>query len=526
MSRLINIAEKFGRTVDQIALAISPSWGGRRIATRQALSVYGIRASAFEAAETDRIRGNRYKDVRISTNSSLEEDLETTRVRSREIYRNDCVGGAVDVCVDQIVGTGFSLQSLVPEIPGVITEDQAREIQKAAEKGFRRWSRKADRSGQFSFWMLSRLVLRQLKVDGESLTILSDIGRADKNIPLVLEVIDVDRLETPPGRINDPLCRLGVEHDKSGQIVAYHIRKTSPYDQKDISVEYDRVPADRVLHVFEPWFAEQTRGLPWMVRALGEIKDAKDLREAAIIRQQVEACYAAFVKTGSGGSPYGAAQGARAAVDNGVPLQDMRPGTIQYLGADQEVSFGNPTPSSSFGQALEQTYRRIAGAMNFAYEFLVKNWQGTSFAGGRLILHGAKISTRVGQKLIAEQWIDPIWRRAFREMVIVGDIPIDARVYAAYVEDFEEHAATPPAWQYSVNPKDEVDTTVTLVRENLMTKTEACAELHRDFDQVATTRQREKKTEAERGITPPDEVAAPQSAPVPADQSQPEEVTA
>ena len=39
-------------------------------------------------------------------------------------------------------------------------------------------------------WMLSRLAARHNEFDGESFTVLSDAGRADKPIPLAILVID------------------------------------------------------------------------------------------------------------------------------------------------------------------------------------------------------------------------------------------------------------------------------------------------------------------------------------------------
>jgi capsid protein len=53
--------------------------------------------------------------------------------------------------------------------------------------------------------------------------------------------------------------------------------------------------------------------------------------------------------------------------------------------AGEEIQMASPTrPGNTFEPFQQWNYRRVAAALNYPYEHLVKNWAGLSFAGGRL----------------------------------------------------------------------------------------------------------------------------------------------
>lgn len=500
--------DRAGEVIDRVCLAVAPSYGASRIATRQRFEFAQqrvARLSAYEGASEDKTRGSSWIGSRLSPDSALESDLPSLRLRSSELYRNDAIGGAIDNRVNHVIGEGFTPQSrIAKDIAGF------QDYRKQIEKTHKRWSYRCDRTGRRSLWQLSRVAERLNSYAGESITVMSDIGSADAPIPLVLEVIDPDRLETPADKIGNPLVRMGIEYDKGGRIVAYWIRRTHPGDTLTVNLEYDRVPADRVCHVFESWYAGQSRGLPWMCRALLKIKDAKDLDEAAIIAAQIEACYAVFIKNTTPGAA--AAAGAATGTENGHRTEDIIPGIIRYLDPNEEIQFASPNKAgSAYAPFQEWNYRRIAAAMNYPYEMLTKNWSGTSFAGGRLVLIDAFNDCRARQKLMVEQWLCPIWNRAVDEMVMVGAVDIPPREYFADPWTYQEHTWTPPAWRYAINPQQEIAAKLEKVKANVMPKGDVAAEEGYDLEEVYERRADEKKQERDLEIESPDEAAQPDS---------------
>lgn len=476
--------------LDRAILAVAPQWGIRRIASRSFIEA----ASNFahiEAAERNVSRGDRWMTSRLSPDSQLDQDLVATRDHSREIYQNDAMGGVVESKVNHVIGTGHSRQARIRERDGVITADQATEYNNRLEEVYDDWSLKADKTGRRSVWMLSRLAERHNEFDGESFTVLSDVGRADKVLPLTVQVIDPERVETPPKYAGDPNVRLGIRYDNNGYILGYYVRKVHPGDLKKFDADYDVIPAERMLHVFEPWFAEQSRGLPWMTRALNRAKDAKDYDEAAVLGAQIEQCYAAFVKT-SGRSAWEAAGRAATGSTKAGRVEDLVPGTITYLDDDEEVTFGSPNrPGNGHSQFMEWNYRRVAAAINWPYEMVVKNWNELSFAAGRLVLTDAKKATEVSQKIMRELWFAGIWNRMVEECVILGEVDISPVAFYNSPHLFTRHTWIPPRWDYAINPNEDNEADVLEIDENLALLEEKLAKRGYDFSEFVERRQRE-----------------------------------
>jgi lambda family phage portal protein len=458
------------------------------------------RMSTYDGAVNDRTRADSWLNSRLSPNSALEQDLVTLRSRSLELYRTDAIGGAIDGRTNLVVSYGFTPQARIKERAGVVTQAQADQWNQELEDVYAQTAPAICKTNKRSLWQLSRLVERHHGAYGESFTILSDRSEPGRPIPLTLEVVDPERVETPYNQVNNPLIRLGVEHDESGRIVAYHVRDKHPGDTLDLNLQYTRYPAERVLHVFESFFAGQSRGLPWLVRTLNRAKDAKDLDEAAIIAAQVEACFAAFVTAPMGGGR--AANSALAETGDTSRIEDIRPGTIRYLDSGEQVHFGSPSKASTFAPFQEWNYRRAAAGMNYPYEMLVKNWNGLSFAGGRLALTEGRLFVQSAQQLLIECWLCKIWERLVYESVLVGAVSIPPRLYEDYAWWLNRHCWTPPAWPFALTPGEEIDAKIKAVNNNLMPKAKVVGEFGGDLEDVFGQRRDERQLERDYEIDP------------------------
>lgn len=491
------LADRLGNVVDQVVSIFSPVAGAKRMDFRRKYGEVAMRA--HEGATSDDSRGYSWIGSRLAPDSALEEDLPELRTRSRELYRNDSIGGAIDTRVNLVVSYGFTPQAKITPRAG-ITQAQADLWNDQLELIYDQMYHRIVVNGKESLWQALRLVERHNACDGESFTVLSDIGGADKPIPLAIEVIDPERVETPPDKVMNPRIRMGIEYDAKGRIVAYHIRKTHPQDPKNVNYSYDRVPADRVLHVFEKWFAAQSRGYPWLTRTLNRIKDGKDLGEATIIAAQVEACYAAFVE----GSPMGqAVANSNGSNTAGQRFQEVRPGAIHYLNPGEKITFGTPSrPGNTFGPFMEWNDRQKAAGMNFPFEMLAKNWGGLSFAAGRLVLAEARLMCEAQQKKLDEEWLRCIWNRMVEEAVIVGAVDIPMRLYQRMPWAIQAHEWGPPAWPYALTPREEIDAAITEVENNITTKQKVIAKRGGWWREVFAQRAIERAEERRLEIQP------------------------
>jgi len=354
-------------------------------------------------------------------------------------------------------------------------------------------------TGKFSLWQLTELIENCHGYAGESITIMSDRGDAESPIPLRLEVVDSERLETPPEMIGSKYCRMGVECDESGRIIAYHIRDSHPYDTLDVKMTYTRYEADRVMHVFKRLFPAQTRGLPWMIRVMNRIKDGKDLDEATIIAQQVQACYAAFVT-----KPINPMAAANAKViDPILRTQEVRPGGIEYLTEGESVAFSNPSNGgANYAPFHDVNNHKIAVGLNFPFEMVSKDWRGLSFAAGRLSLADARTFAKGEQKRLTEMWLSQIWKRMVFEAVIAGACTIPPRLFQMHRWLFTRHTWTAPQWAYVITPGEEIAAAKEAVNNNFRTAASVVGEFGEDLEDVWAERKKERQMQRDMDIEP------------------------
>jgi capsid protein len=127
------------------------------------------------------------------------------------------------------------------------------------------------------------------------------------------------------------------------------------------------------------------------------------------------------------------------------------------------------------------------------------------------VLNGAKISTKVRQKLIRESMLTPFWNRMVDEAVIVGAVDIDARLYRDNLHTFRRHEWSAPRWSYAINPAEEVKATVMALDNNLTTLARVHAEEQLDTEEVLPQRAMERQMERDGNILP-NAVAAAETA--------------
>lgn len=444
----------FGATASALGTAafwIAPVAVGKRIAIRQRLEYQGRELRRIEnkreMAENDRIRGNKWLTSRLSPDSEAEADLETIRDRSRDLAQNDpTAAGYVKLRVTNVVGTGFTVQSQVKETAGVVTKERAKDLNREKEALFRRWAKRASRCGRKSFWTLMRLAQRCKDRDGEAFIVLSDVPLPNKPIPLAIEVVSVTRIATPPTEESNPDVRLGVERDRDGNPVAYFVRRTDPNDTKEHSEKFDRVPAERMCHLYEEEEPDQSRGLPDLSPVAGALKDLKDHDEAVLIGRQVEACFGMIHKTAD---PYGASVGASLGTNaSGDRLEEISPGFIQRIGQDEEIEFANPNRSSGgdHGTYMDGQYHRVAAGLNTSHEAITKNFGKATYSSARAVRLDDQAEYQCGQKLLIEVVLNRVWERLIVEGILHDQISLTAREYLRAPWVFEEAEWVPTGW--------------------------------------------------------------------------------
>lgn len=485
---------RFGHVVESVIKAVSPAWAMRRQAAKKYLEL--SESSSSRESDHPRRQGS-WLASKLSTNSDLEQNLETDRQRSRELYRTfGYYTGAVDHCVDNVVGArGMRPQSRIDD--ELIRN--ASEIRSQSEAVFRRWAKTAG-GPRVSLAAIQRQVIRGRKRDGEAFVVFSDVGTADRPFPLKLSVIDPDRVATPPKYIGDDNVRLGIRTDRHGQFAGCYIRETSPNDAYGYKGEkYTYYPADRVCHVFEALFPGQLRGLPWCFSVTAEGRDFKDFREAALIKAQTEACMMMLVKTDD-------VAGAKKLLGEDGRIA-MEPGQIMF-GSDIDQVFPSPVGSSatSVGDFSKETMLSMASGMNYPFGWIVKDRARQSYSAGGLDEIDGKPAIFADRANMTSTFLEPLWCRAFMEMVLVGAVDVDLLDYGRRPWAYEacEWIGEGRTWR---DPNKGVQASQLAVESGFAAKSDVCID-HTGMEYEEILQKRKRERELDKKYDEPEPVSA------------------
>lgn len=516
-NRLRRLFQGLRSAAAEAAFIVAPGMVARRKALKSQLDFQRRMQDQFFAsrrsADADRLRGNRWLTSRLSPASELEADLETVRDRAFDLYENDPVmGGWVKTRVTNVVGTGMHFQARIsPDHAAYSTEQDSvsapkrsssaeqaavEQLNAQIEQVMRRQFAAIDRSGRKSLWRIQRLIERCYARDGEVLVVFSDKARPGVPLPLCVEVIAGNRLGTPPEKEGDERVRLGVESAEDGSPVAYWIRTTPPNDTKSADDTYQRIPADRVVHLYEEEEPEQTRGWPGCQSTMSVLKDCSDYDEAALIGRQVEACFAAFVKTD--GNPTAMAAGISSETDaSGNRLEQLAPGSINYLRPTESVEFANPGGNRGGDHAayLEWQYHRIAAGLGISYEALLKLFGRTNYSAARSVRLDDQEEYRTDQQMLREVFLIPLYRRCLEQAVMLGLLPVTPREFLVDPDRYLEHCWIPSGWKW-VDPLREVRADAEAVDEDFTTRTRVNAGRGMDDEERARERLAEQMRDA------------------------------
>jgi lambda family phage portal protein len=480
--------------LDRVVMAVAPGYAAKRIRSRvdhelrMAMSERAAEnLSVWEAAGNDRLRGEKWITSQMTANDALQDELETLVDRAVDLFRNDVfAASAINGRVDNVIGTGIRPQCRVQAERGLLTPRQAEEFRMLSEWYFAKW---AEAEG---FFAKQRLLERCNAIWGESWLHMADDERPDRPTTLTVQVVSPSRIPiiTYSRYQVGENRRLGLRLDALQRPVAAYVRRSLPYDSRQLDLTEDEISLEDILHCYEEQTPGQLRGVPWLAPAMGKLKDLKDFVHANLVAEQVAACYGAFV-TGVT-DPVLMATGGRVKSN----LEDLAPGSVQYLGDGESIQFSDPArPGTTLAPYVEWALHGVAAALRYPYELLAKQFTN-NFSGGRLALIDGRITFKNWQYQLIEHVLRKVWARFIDRCVIQGLLPVDPVKYEENRHHFLQHQWIPPGWPW-VDPDKEVKADVAAIEAGLTTQTESLAARGRDFDETLQQIEREQRAKAE-----------------------------
>lgn len=418
--------------LDTAISRISPRIARRRYSERVAIA--NMRR-LYEAASKGRATEG-WRAPGTSADAEIDAAGSILRDRMRDLVRNNPMAAqAVQVLVNNIVGYGIR--------PRARTGTPA--LDKRIDQLFERWSTSCDAHGHTNFEGLTALGVREMIEGGDCFAIRRRLRwRRGDPLPLRIELREADHLDDAKfdNRADRGRIKGGIEYDAQGRRVGYWMFPDHPGDRDPIfsrTLESQRVPADRVAHLFERQRV-QNRGVPWGTPAMRAIREVDSWQEAELVRKRTEACVVGIV-FGDNEDDMGIAP---SVVDgDGNMVEQFQPGMIAYARGGKDVKFNQPSTTAGVYEWHRVQLHIIAAGFRVPYALMTGDLSQNNFSSSRVGLNEFRRMVEMIQwEVVIPMFCEPIWRWFIEAGKDVGEIPEDAVVRAEWA---------PPRFE-SVNP--------------------------------------------------------------------------
>lgn len=446
----------------------------------------------------------RYGDLTASRGSAdweLANSLSEVRAKARFLARNSgSMRRYIQLMRVNIVGDGgFRLQSRVRMLDGRLDIS----LNQRVEDAWSRWCEAPTVDGQMTMIDLLNQAVATWCRDGEVIweVVYSNQYRDGVSInPIEADLLDETLTRKNPDNGND--IRMGVEVDSYGRPVAYHLLTTHPGDLVWYAVEnqrrYRRVPANRIIHIFDKDRPGQTRGEPPAAAAIQPVKMLDGYREAETMGRRLRAALMGFF-TRSLPKMEGLTELADRQDDaDEIFEMDMEPGRLKQLPDGMEFKEFSPGGSTTdYAQFESQIKKDLAMTFGISAFSHGMETQGVSYSTGRSVLIEDRDYYKTRQRFFIDHGIlrlFRIWlpRHVLEETSKVPPTRLDA-IFASVV-------FRPRGWDW-VDPGKDVKANTEALRTKQTSLSRIAAARGMDRDELLDEIAEDIEAAESRGLT-------------------------
>lgn len=408
-------------------------------------------------------------------------NLHTARMRARDAVRNTPLAArSIDLDVTNIVGTG-----IVPRFDD-----------RALATLWREWEEQCDSTDTHDIYGMQESAVRAWRESGEAFIRLRPRRVEDGlAVPLQLELVEADMvpLENFPVLSNGNKIIQGIEFNRIGRRVAYWMHRSHPGEMIGLRVDFGqlvRVPANRVIHLFEPMRPGQVRGFPPLATVLQRIQQMSDYDEATLERQKLASHITALI-TRPQAEDAGTDPVTGDPID-GREMSDIDPGSAYTLLPGEDVEFPSlPSLGGEYEAFSRVNGRAIAAGVGQPYELLTGDFQNLSDRTARVLIN--EYRRRVEQHQ---------WHRVIRQMMRpIKNAFIEAATLTGIIARTVDASVrwVPPAWPY-FHPVQDVQSLALEVKNGLRSQSDVIHSRGNDPDQVRRERAAEQADDRAAGV--------------------------
>jgi len=423
----------------------------------------------------------------MTTATSIDSDIRSgivaVRARARDLAQNNEFAKAYLRAVrTNVVGSeGFTLQVKAKDyFNGKPVMDQL--ANSILENAFYDWARPETTTvtGKTSFRKTQEIIIETVARDGEAFVRMVRNQRMNK-YGFSLQLIEPDWIDE---KYNGDLkggniVRMGVELDPWRRPVAYYVAKRNEtmdlYGVTLASAPYVRIPADEMIHLFDPERMEQTRAVSWMAPAMLGLHNIKGYTEAAIINARIGASKMGFFRDPIGGEGYdGDTTDA-----SGNKITTVEPGVFEDIGSKEFTAYDPKYPDQQFDPFMKSILRGISSGLGVSYSSLSNDLSDVNYSSIRAGL----IEEREVWKSIQTWFIESFLNRVYSEWLNMALLTGAVNLPSAKFYKFNQPKWTGRRWAW-VDPQRDVEAAKAAVAAGFKSRTQVVNEMGGDIEDL------------------------------------------
>ncbi|UDQ97802.1 phage portal protein [Lentisphaerota bacterium WC36G] len=441
----------------------------------------------------------------IRDNEQLKKDLKMLIVRSRDLSKNnsDYIKYLLMREVNIIGATGIKLRMNVTKNNGNSDYKKSELIELHWIKWGKKRNKYCSHDGLLSWLELQVLADRTLAVDGDSFFLIHE----GANNPYLFKLQPIDSLDVDielnvSANYNQNQIIMGIEFDSNDKVVAYHLKKNNENNRLgdyNFVTTHNRIPAERMIHIYQKRFAGQVRGFPLASGAILDINMADGYKKVALVGARAAACQlGVWEDSGSGASSSKLGNLKNNKNFSQPTVREMVPGQIIDAPAGKTFKAHNPTqPVANFPHFMKAIQRSIANGVGMLYNALFNDYEGVNFSSLRAGAISERDNWMMCQQFLIENFHEIVFAKWLKYFLLSGQTNLQLRNYERLLADNWQ----PRRWVW-VDPVKDANANRLKLEMNLTSRQRLCSELGVDFFEVADELARENLYLQNKGLTP------------------------
>lgn len=360
--------------IDSIVGYFNPRAGLRRTVARELLG------RAYEGASKK--DGWKPRRAGASANADHQADAEPLRIRSRSLQQNvPYIAQGMRALVAQTVGTGIT-----PLFSGPHAD--------TLNALWSKWVPFADADGRTNVYGQQALGYRTMEGDGEVLLRVRTRRTSDGlPVPLQFQLLEIDWLDSKRNEKRGANTIInGIEYDPLGRKVNYWLYPSHPGDtllarvlgRAGLRPESRPVPADKIIHLFNPERPGQGRGITRLAPVIPAVRDLQLYEDSEAQRKNLETRLAVLATGDTAGLQEEPSDGEGPDASRSGDLGPLPSGSILEVPQGMNFQIVEPKAAPGYVEYVKQRLHVIAAGFGVTYEMMTGDMSEVNFSSARM----------------------------------------------------------------------------------------------------------------------------------------------